>query len=899
MEKILWYTLPPERVFKKLKTSKSGLIAEEVKKRLKKFGYNKLPEEKKASGLVILLNQFKSPLVYVLLGAAIISFFLQDLTDTAIILVAVFINTILGFYQENKANRAITYLRKLIDLKAKVLRNNNEIEISAKELVPGDIIFLEAGDKIPADARLIRVDNFQVVEAALTGESVPSDKNLKGMDRGTPLADRENMVYSGTIVSHGRAKAVVCETGIDTELGQITKLVQETEEEKTPLQQQLASFSKILTYTVVGICFLIIIIGRMQGRPIFGFGQAAREGMLNTAAAIAVAAIPEGLLIAVTAILSIGMQAILKRKALVRKLIAAETLGNVSIICTDKTGTLTEGKMQVAKIITLDEEVTLKNKLKYEDSGHLKDHDLILKISLLCNDAIIENPGEELEKWKILGAPTETALLLAAIQAGIPLEQVRKQQPRLAEIPFDSEIKYMATLNKLDEKRNVIYVKGAPEKIIVMSKQIRINGKKKPLSESEIKYLKANYEKLTNQGLRLLAFAYKQISSDKETSLEKELSNLIFIGFIALKDPLRSEAKETFQLTRQAGIRPIIVTGDHKLTAKAVVSELGLKVEDKNILEGEDLDRMSDDELLEKVKSIDIYARVEPKHKLRIINAWQKKGEVVAMTGDGVNDAPAIKAADIGIAFGSGTDVAKETSDMILLDNNFKTIVMAVERGRIIFDNIKKVILYLLSDSFSEIILISGSLILGLPLPVLPAQIIWVNLIDDGLPNIAMTFEKGEKEVMKDKPRKKSEKILNTGMKKLLMIISITTNLVLFTLFYLLFRSGYEINYIRTFIFTALGIDSLFYVFACRSLRHTIFSKNPFSNKFLIIAVIFGLILQLAAIYEPHLQRVFETVPLNFEDWMFLIALGIFNIIVIETAKHYLIIKDNNKLINA
>ena len=891
MEKILWHTLPLDKTLKKLKTDEKGLATEEVKKRLKKFGPNKLPEGKKLSGIVILLSQFRSPLVYVLIGAAVISFFLQDFIDTAIILLAVIINTFLGFYQENKANKAIIYLQRLIDLKAKVLRDGNEIEISTKNLVPGDIIFLSAGDKIPADARLIKIDNFQVIEAALTGESIPSNKNLKVAEKGTPLADRENMVYSGTVVSHGKAMAAICETGINTELGQITQLVKETEEEKTPLQLQLSSFSKNLTYIVMGICFMIIVIGGLQGRPIFGFGQAAREGMLNIAAAIAVAAIPEGLLIAVTAILSIGMQAILRRKALVRKLIAAETLGSVSVICTDKTGTLTEGKMQVAEIITIGGHFALKKTPKYQDSGQLKDHDLILKISLLCNDAVIENPHEELENWKILGDATESALLLGAIQAGMPLDQIRKQQPRLAEIPFDSEIKYMATLNKLDEKRNVVYVKGAPEKILAMSKQIRIDGKKDKLSENQIKSLKNKYEKLTNQGLRLLAFAYKQIVSDKKTVLAEELSDLIFIGFIALKDPLRPEAKETFSLTHQAGIRPIIVTGDHRLTAKAVVLELGLKVEDKNILEGWQLDKMSDDDLLKKVKEIDIYARVEPKHKLRIINAWQKKGEVVAMTGDGVNDAPAIKAADIGIALGSGTDVAKETSDIILLDNNFKTIVAAVERGRIIFDNIKKVMLYLLSDSFAEIILITGALVFKLPLPILPAQIIWINLIDDGFPNLAMTLEPGEKEVMKDKPRKKSEKIFNKEMKKIILIISVTTNLLLFALFYFLLKSGYEIYHIRTFIFAALGLDSLFYVFSCRSLRHTIFSKNPLSNKFLIIAVSIGLILQLAAIYEPHLQKVFETVALNLTDWMFLIALGIFNLVVIEIAKYYLIVR--------
>lgn len=893
MENTLWHALPIQKVFSKLKSDKSGLTTREAENRIKKYGYNQLPEEKKLSKLVILLNQFKSPLVFVLLGAAIISIILNDLTDSIIILAAVFLNTILGFYQENKANKAITFLKKLIDHKAKVLRDGNEIEINAKELVPGDVIFLAAGDKIPADIRLFELNNFQVTEAALTGESIPSQKNTKVVDKGMALADRENMSYSGTIVASGRAQGLVCETGINTELGKITSLVSETKEEQTPLQKQLSEFSKTLTYIILAVCGLIIIIGKLQGRQIFGFGESAREGMLNTATAIAVAAIPEGLLISVTAILAIGMQAILKRKALVRKLIAAETLGSVSIICTDKTGTLTEGKMQVSKIITIGDEVTMQQSLKYREESKLKDHDLIIKISLLCNNAVIENPNAELENYKIIGDPTETALLLGAIQAGIPYQSIKKQQPRITEIPFDSEIKYMATLNKLDEKMNVVYVKGAPEKIINMSTQIRINGKKEKLTENEIRLLKNKYEKLTSQGLRLLAFAYKQVNVNQETSLNEELNNLTFIGFIALKDPLRKEAKETFNLAKQAGIRAIIVTGDHKLTAKAVVSELGLNVDEKNIIDGSELDSLSDEELDKRVRSIDIYARVEPKHKLRIIKAWQKKGEVVAMTGDGVNDAPAIKSADIGIALGSGTDVAKETSDMILLDNNFKTIIAAVERGRVIFDNIRKVILYLLADSFSEMILIIGALFLSLPLPILPAQIIWINLITDGFPNLALTFEPGEKEVMKDKPRKKSIKILNKEMKILIFIIGLITDIILLSFFYFLLKSNqYDIEHIRTIIFAALGLDSLLYVFSCRSLRHTIFDKNPFSNKYLLAGVIFGLGLQLAAIFQPHIRNALELTILNSGEWLIVILLSFIKIIGIEITKYYFIVKN-------
>lgn len=888
----MWHALALKKVFEILHSDEKGLTDKEADNRLKKIGPNKLPEPEKLSKLKILVSQFKSPLVYILVFAALVAVFLQDFVDAGVIFVAILINTVFGFYQENKANSSIAYLRKLVQFKAKVLRNGNEKEIDTSSLVPGDIIFLEAGDKIPADSRLLKIDNFQVIEASLTGEPVPAKKELAVLDKGTVLAERVNMVYSGTVVASGRAVAMVCATGSNTQIGEITKLVKDTQEEDTPLQAQLKQFSRYLTYAILFFMVFIIVLGKIQGREIFAFGHAARESLLNVAAATAVAAIPEGLLIAVTVILAVGMQAILKRKALVRRLIAAETLGSVSIICTDKTGTLTEGRMRVSHVITTGKDVDVKKSLRYEPAEKLRDHDLIVKMSLLCNNAVVENPEEDLVKWKILGDPTETALLMGALQAGIPDKEVKRDQPRLQEIPFDSEWKYMATLNKLDKKRDVVYVKGAPEVVLEMATKIRVEGKKINLTEAKKKELTKKYEKLTSKGLRLLAFAYKQVGATKKIELKEELNELIFSGFIALKDPLRDEAKETFQLTKEAGIRPIIITGDHKLTAKAIVSELGIDIADENIIDGNELDKISDEELDKRLKDIDIYARVEPKHKLRIVAAWQKMGETVAMTGDGVNDAPAIKAADIGIALGDGTDVAKETSDMVLLDNNFKTIVSAIERGRIIFDNIKKVTLYLLSSSFSEIILISGALIMGFPLPILPAQIIWINLVTDGLPSFALTFEKGEEGIMKEKPRPRNAKILDKEMKILIFIIGIFTDLVLLGVFYFLINyTDMTLTHLRTLIFTALAVNSLLFVFACRSLRHTIISKNPFSNRFLVFGVIIGFALQLIAVYQPHLQKIFETTSLTKSDWILILMIAIFNITAIEIAKYFLIVR--------
>ncbi|OGY46527.1 MAG: hypothetical protein A2744_03720 [Candidatus Buchananbacteria bacterium RIFCSPHIGHO2_01_FULL_44_11] len=892
MEEKLWHALLLSDVYKKLDSSAKGLSGKEAEQRVKHYGKNELPAEKSLSGFAILLSQLKSPLAYILFGAALISALLADFSDALIILVAMVINVVLGYYQEYKANRAITHLKKLVDLKAKVLRNGRAVSLSSRELVPGDIIFLSPGDKVPADARLIKVDNLQVIEAALTGESMPSTKIMAPMKRGVGLADRENIVYAGTVVARGTALAVVFSTGIKTEIGQITKLIAETKEEPTPLQRQIGQLGKILTYLVIAASVLIVIIGGLGGRPIIGFGEGAKESILLLAVAVAVSAIPEGLLIAVTVILSIGMQMILKQKALIRRLVAAETLGSTSIICTDKTGTLTEGRMRVERIITFAEELVIEHPGNYQKSETLKDHDLITKISLLCGNATIENPESELEEIKVIGDSTEQALTIAAWQQGITKEKLEKDQPRLLEIPFDSETKFMATFNHLDRLHNVVYVKGAPEKILAMSNYLRHLGKKEPLTAVKRRALVARYEQLTTRGLRLLAFAYKKVDQNKPvTVLEAELNDLVFIGFVALKDPLRQEAKETFQLARQAGIRSIVVTGDHKLTAKAIVAELGLKVKEANILEGKDLDAMSDEEFQSVVKNIDIYARVEPRHKIRIVVAWQKEGEVVAMTGDGVNDAPALKAADIGVALGSGTDVAKETADMILLDDNFKTIVAAIKRGRVIFDNIRKVVMYLLSDSLSEVVLVIGSLLLKLPLPVLPAQILWVNIIDDSFPALALTVEEAEGDVMSQKPRPKKESIINRQVKIIILSISIVMNVLLLSLFYILLQLGYELDHARTFIFAGLGLDSLVFAFSARSLRHSTFSKNPFSNRYLTLGVIAGVLLQILAIYHPSLQRFFDAVPLTIQDWGLLAALGFVQLIIVEIIKQTFIVK--------
>ncbi|MFH1790016.1 MAG: HAD-IC family P-type ATPase [bacterium] len=873
-----WHYFSASKVLEVLKSHEKGLSFNEVKKRQKQHGYNVLPKKKPLSRLVLLLNQLRSPLVYVLLAAGAISIFLKHHTDAGVIFFVVSVNTFFGYWQEKKANSAIERLRDIIKDEARVMRDGNISLVKASDLVAGDIIMMQSGNKVPADARLIECHEFQTIESMLTGESAPVEKSTELSDKGAPLAERSSMVYMGTIVARGTAKAVVCGIGSKTEIGKISTLIGETKEQVTPLQLKLIKFSRQLTFLILTISLVIFIEGYFSGRDLVE--------MFLVVLALAVSAIPEGLLVAVTIILTLGMQFILKRKALVRRLTATETLGCTSVICTDKTGTLTEGVMRVSKIITADNEYEIEKNAELSESE--KSRNLINKISILCSSAIVENPDAELEHIKIIGDPTESALLLASIQAGIDKHETDRDYQKLDELPFDSEKKYMATLHSHNrEGHNHIFVKGAPERIFEMCERVLVGGKKAQLNKKKFEALKKKYESMTAKGLRVLAFAYK---TGQFNHLQDEIKGLVFLGFVALKDPLRADAKDTMKLCQQAGIRPIIITGDHKLTAKAIFMELGIKV-DGNIAEGKDLDKWSDDELDKKVKEIDIYARVEPKHKLRVISAWQRLGEVVAMTGDGINDAPAIKRADIGIAFGSGSDVAKETADIVLLDNSFGVIVSAVEQGRVIFENIRKVVLYLLADSFSEMILIAGSLILGLPLPILATQILWINLVGDGLPSIAMTLEPGERAVMDDKPRSKNEPILNKEMKILIFVIGVITDLILLALFVVLLKMFTDIDYIRTIIFTALGIDSLLYVFSVRSLRYSIFTKNPFSNKYLLAAVAVSVLAFIAVVYVPFLQGVFHTTNIGFMEWGVILALALFKIFLIETVKHFFISK--------
>lgn len=876
-----WHSLSINYVFSELKTNNSGLTETEAVKRLKKFGLNELPKKQPLGKLFIFFNQFKNSLVVVLLIAALVSYFLSDMIDAYVILAAVFLNVVIGYFQENKAQDALLKLKKVIVTQALVIRNAKEKLIATRDLVPGDIIRLVSGDKVPADVRLIEINNLEIEEAGLTGESMPVYKNLNKLKQGVALADRLNMAYQGTVVLKGKAMGVVVATGNKTELGKIAEALREIKEETTPLQKKLVIFSHQLAYLFLCLCFLIFLIGVIIGYPALI--------MFNTSIAIAVSAIPEGLLISITVILAIGMQIILKKKALVTKMISAETLGSTTVICTDKTGTLTTGEMQVAHLEAYNQKYSFTGKNLKEKLMAGRDILLALKIGMLVNEAIILNEEDDLADWQIIGGATDKAILLAGIQAGLNKKELEKETPLLDELPFDSELKIMATLRKFNEKENIIYLKGAPEKIIDKLTEIESGNGRVLITPGMKEKIKKNFENLSNKGLRMLALAYRIVPKDinkiKQIFPQAEIQGLTWVGLVGLKDPLRPEAAQTIKLAQMAGLKIVVITGDNKITARAIAMELGLKVNNENILDGTELLKYSDDQLFKKVKSIIVYSRVTPQDKLRIIKAWKAHNEVVAMTGDGINDAPALKQADIGIALGSGTEVAKETADVILLDNNFSTIIAAIRQGRVIYDNIKKVILYLLSDSFSEIIVIIGSFLLSLPLPFFPAQILWINIIADGLPNYALTMEPEEKGLLKEKPYPRNLPVLDTEKKLFIILISLISGIGILAIFYLFYNLTRDIDLSRTIAFAALGTNSLLYVFSCRSIRNSIFNKQFFSNIYLIGAVIIGFLLQIAAIYWLPLQKILRTKPLDLDHWFYIIAVGLIIIFTIEILK--------------
>jgi len=836
-------------VFLGFKTSDQGLSESEVKDRLDEYGLNQLPTKKPRSGFFIFLTQFANPLMIILAVAAGISVLLVEWLDAGVIIFAILINAILGFVEEYKADRSMEELKSFLPQQARVRRGGVERIIDTQDIVPGDIVIFGTGDKVTADGRLVLVRSLEISEAALTGESSPVAKQKERLDTNVGVSDRKNMLYAGTVVVAGRGEMIVTSTGVHTEIGRITELVAGVEKTQTPLQEQMGRFARWLGGAVLLITFIVFITGLIRGFDI--------SEMTRVSVALAVSAIPEGMVVALTVILAIGMQRILKKKALVRRLTAAETLGSVSVICMDKTGTLTTGEMTVVEARDfhgqvsdrVDAFIDLADALWSTKDVFVDDHD-----------------GEH-----FAGSPTEIAIIKALWPNREKYE--RQTCQIISEIPFDSKYKYKARACTIGNRKE-FFVVGAPEILI----------EKLDATDAQIQDYRKSLSEMIQKGLRVLLVA-KQKQFDGQEITHKQIKDLTFIGFVGLSDPLRETARDTIEKARSAGLLPIMITGDHPDTAFHIARDAGLVMNQDQIITGAKLDELDDIGFAAKLEKIVVYARVLPRHKLRIVNAWREKGKTVAMVGDGVNDAPAMKAADIGIALGSGTEVAKETADMVLLDNHFATITSAIEQGRVIFDNIRKMVVYLLADSFSEIILIFGAILFLLPLPILPAQILWINIVTDGFPGIALTFEKGEKGIMKEPPRKKDEPILNKEMKILIFIIGIISDLILFGIYFYLLGQEFNIDHIRTFVFIALGINSLFYAFAVRKFRTSIFRSNPFENKWLIAGTLSGFVFLLIPMIVPILREWFRLTPLTLVEWLALIGLAMLQLLLIELVK--------------
>lgn len=810
-----------------------GLSSREAQRRLQRFGPNEFDRRKPYNIWRLWLSQFASPLVYILVIAGVMTLWLGEYVDSGVIWAAVAVNTVLGFWQEFKAARSLEALAKVLVAPATVIRDGQRQVIDATGVVPGDVCLVRIGDTIPADGVWWDEDGVFCNEAILTGESAPVEKydfpnKLKKFD--FDQVEGRYKAWGGATVAVGTGKILVVRTGKDAQIGKIAESLGKTREGKTPLQQRLGGLSRTLALIVLGAAGAIVVIGLLRGH---GFLE-----MFETGVAVAVAAVPEGLVVALTVILALGMQRILKRKALVRKLLAAETLGSVSVIGLDKTGTLTEGKMRVTRVDWAEGE-----KWGYQ-------------ALVATNDQ--QNPVE-VGVWEWLKAQ------------GADVDKLAADFGRLDAVPFSSVWKYKAALGK-----SLVFVLGAPDVVI----------NKCQIPNYKLQMWSKKFRNYGSQGYRLVGMAYRhRREGERKLTHEGVEQKLNWLGVVVYEDPVRQSVAKALMAAQAAGVKVKVITGDYRETAVAVLRQLGMKVTEAEIMEGEELERISDQRLAARVGQIRLFARTDPHQKLRIVAALQQNGEVVAMTGDGVNDAPAIKKADIGIVVSEASDVAKETADMVLLDSNFDTIVTAIKEGRIIYETMRKVIVYLLSDSFTELILVAGSLMLGLPLPVTAVQILWVNLVEDSLPSLALAFERNEPGVMTEKPRQRSGPILDAEMKVLIFVIGLTSDLLLLGLFLWLYGKGLPLEEVRTFVFVGLGINSLFYVFSVKTLRRNIWQENLMDNPWLLGAVGVGWLLLLPAVYWPVLQRVLATTPLGLWEWVLLVGLGLVQLTAIETAK--------------
>lgn len=847
----------------------SGLNSKEVEKRLKKYGYNEITRKKKNSAFKIFFSQFNDFITWVLIAATVISGFMGEKADAVTILIIIIINAVLGFIQEYRTERSLEALNELAAPTAKVIRDGKLVVIKAREIVVGDIIEIEAGDRIPADCIIINGDSIESDESILTGESVPVEKNIY-INKGNEKKENTCFIYMGCSITHGRGKGRVVATGMDTEMGKIASMLQSIESEQTPLQRKLDNLGKILVFGCIIICAVVTIMGILRGENAYK--------MFLVGVSLAVAAIPEGLPAIVTVSLAIGVQRMMNNNALVRKLPAVETLGCTNIICSDKTGTLTQNKMTVKRIYTsgkyyevsgdgydTDGYVTLGNiKMNARNDKNIRK---VAECCSICNNASIPEKSAKINDISsiYMGDPTEIALLVLSAKMGINKVDIMKRTRIIKEYPFDSERKMMSVLCSYENGR-FLYVKGAIESLLNRCTNILINGEEIRLEREESRKIIEINNQMAQSALRVIACAYKKLNSMANSISE---DGLTFVGLIGMIDPPRKEARDAIIECKVAGIVPVMITGDHKLTAQAIASDLKMIKEDELVITGDELNRMSDAQLVKVIDKVRVFARVNPSHKHRIVKALKNKNMVVAMTGDGVNDAPAIKEADIGVAMGiSGTDVTKEASSMILMDDNFATIVAAVREGRVIYDNIRKFIRYLLSCNIGEVLTMFAASLINLPIPLLPIQILLVNLATDGLPAMALSLEPGEKDIMMKYPRRKDESIFSNGLWPKIILRGILIGLctiVSFSMTLVFFQGNLRLG--RTVALCTLVMSQLFHVFECKSERHSVFKIGFLNNIYLVLAVVSSTIMLILTVYNPWLQGIFKTQGLTLIQW--------------------------------
>ncbi len=899
-----------------------GLTGQQAQERLGKHGPNELIERPKPGFWKMLLEQFNNFLVIILIIAAVISLLLGEIVDASAIMAIVVLNAILGVVQESKAEQALAALKKMAAPNASVLRDGHRVTVPARELVPGDVVYLEAGNYVPADMRLIETVNLKIEEASLTGESVPVNKDAHVvLDRDIPLGDRKNSAFMGTLVSYGRGVGLITSTGMHTQIGMIAEMLQSYEEEDTPLQQKLDELGKLLGVISLVICGIIFLYGILRDtEPMAIFDQGLRSyldahdrdiiGLFMTAVSLAIAAVPEGLPAVVTICLALGMQRMVRRHSLIRKLPAVETLGCATVICSDKTGTLTQNEMTVVQGWAGGKSFQVEGE-GYSPLGAFVDQDgapydpkqddiaaLLLHGAMLCSDARLEKSGEENGQaiYRMVGDPTEGALVVAAVKAGLDQQAIETQYPRIMELPFDSARKRMMTLHDLQAPLpgfrsglgKIAFVKGAPDVLLKYCDQIVNDGRVVSLTETQKETTLAANQEMARRALRVIAVAYRSLESLPDpTALEDIEQNLIFIGMLGMIDPARPEVKTAVAVAHGAGLKSVMVTGDYPDTAAAIAREIGLLSPGGRVVTGAELDAMPDEELIAIVETVDAFARVSPQHKVKIVEAFKARGHVVAMTGDGVNDAPALKRANIGVAMGiAGTDVTKETADMVLTDDNYASIVSAIEEGRVIYSNIRKFVFYLISCNIGEILVIFLAMLAGLPIPLAPIQLLWLNLVTDGAPALALGLEKGDPDIMNHPPRPPKEPVINRNMRAGILVQAIVmTAAVLGAFVYGLNRFPGHLEAAQTVAFATLVVSELLRAFTARSEFYAITKIGVFTNRWMVWAVLSSLLLLIAVIYVPFLQDFFGTVPLSLQDWLAISPLMLLASIAAEITK--------------